>query len=136
MKLYKIKAIASILSACFISLAVSSKAQHTDNKKGSDPTAGPVVTKGYYSIYKNAEKIKPEQSQKASAKKNTDESMAEVKKGYYSIGKNSGKIREQNAGREIDFSNIPGAGASEKPPFPVITKGYYSIGRNAEKLQK
>lgn len=62
--------------------------------------------------------------------------MVEAKKGYYSIGKNSGKIREQRAGRGIDFSNIPGAGASENPPFPVITKGYYSIGRNAEKLQK
>lgn len=69
MKLYKIKAIALILSAGFISLAVSSKAQHTGSIKGTDPAAMPVVTKGYYSIYRNAEKLKHAQSQQSSAKK-------------------------------------------------------------------
>lgn len=136
MKLYNIKAIASIFSAGFISLAASSNAQHTGNIKGTEPVALPVVTKGYYSIYRNAEKLKHTESQQASAKKSADQSRAEVKKGYYAIGKNSGKIIEQRAGRGIDFSNIAGAGTSGKSPFPVITKGYYSIGRNAEKLQK
>lgn len=81
MKLYKIKAFASILSAGFICLAVPSKAQATGSIKGSEPAPTPVVTKGYYSIYKNAEKLKHAQSQKASAKKMQIQVWLRQKKG-------------------------------------------------------
>jgi hypothetical protein len=79
----------------------------------------PVVTKGYYAIGNNAQKLGVS---KPLAVKPVSITGAEFNKGYYSIGKNRQKLPA-----EAGF--IP---VSTKRP--VATKGYYSIGNNAEKL--
>jgi len=72
----------------------------------------PVVQKGYFSIYKNAEQL---------SKKGTVNSdvIGITQKGYYAIGRNKDK-----AATRSDYNNNK----------PVITKGYYAIGNNHKKL--
>lgn len=135
MKIFKIIAPALIFSACLTCIAEDTNAQQTSNIKSSK-SATPVITKGYYSIYRNAEKLRPAESKSQPAPIVTLPVPPQIRKGYYDIGKNREKIREQRAGERIDFLNTTGTGVSGKSPFGVVTKGYYSIGKNAEKLRK
>lgn len=83
------------------------------------PPQRPAVTKGYYSIGKNAQKLAPANTL---ATKPVVLSGAEFNKGYYAIGRNKRKLAHEAA-------YIP---VSKKRP--VVTKGYYGTGNNAEKL--
>jgi hypothetical protein len=80
----------------------------------------PPVTKGYYAIGNNAQKLAPS---KPLHVKPVSLTGAEFNKGYYSIGKNRAKLPSE-------AGYIPVSGKR-----PVATKGYYSIGTNADKLQ-
>ena len=84
------------------------------------PAQRPVVTKGYYSIGKNAQKLAPATPL---ATRPVVRSGAEHNKGYYAIGRNRAKLAGEAA-------FIPLSGKR-----PAVNKGYYSIGNNAEKLK-
>ena len=80
----------------------------------------PAVTKGYYSIGNNAQKLvtpsHPALTTEVSAQ---PEAPA---KGYFAIGNNRKKMATRTT---LVSSNRK----------PVVTKGYYSIGNNAAKLK-
>jgi len=84
--------------------------ENTDNNTITNSV--PVVQKGYYSIYKNAEQL---------SKKGTVNSdvIGITKKGYYAIGRN-----KNTAAKRSGYNTNK----------PVITKGYYAIGNNSKKL--
>ncbi len=143
MKLNKRKISAFLLSVCFISIAVSSCGQSkTGNIENLTPLARPLVTKGYYSIYNNAQKLNSSAGRLIFSGKPGDVNKSErnisggLKKGYYSIGKNAERKRLQMTREGIDFSGETPARVIQNNTFPVIKKGYYSIGNNVEKLQK
>jgi hypothetical protein len=73
--------------------------------------------KGYYSIGKNAEKLKTSGTQSVA------DSFVRVEKGYYSMNTNRNKLKRST---EKDTS-------TRTHVFPV-SKGYYSIGNNGAKL--
>jgi hypothetical protein len=83
-------------------------------------TQYPVVTKGYYSIGNNAQKLG---ISRPLAVKPVSITGAEFNKGYYSIGKNWQKLPAEAGFIPVSTTR------------PVATKGYYSIGNNAEKLK-
>ena len=143
MKLNKRKASAFMLSVCFISMAISSCRQSkTGNIENSISSERPVVTKGYYSIYNNAEKLKSSAGRLTFFRKRreVDKSDSNIsggqKKGYYSIENNAEKKRAQMTKEGINFSGEAHARVIQNNAFPVIKKGYYSIGNNREKSQK
>ncbi len=111
-----------ILTTGFLFLCFSSYAQvKTDSKNTHHYPEHSVVTKGYYSIGNNAEKL----SKSSSWGITTGESYPAIQKGYFSIGNNNRKLGKQLV--------VEGEGVRS---MPVITKGYYSIGRNNEKLKQ
>jgi hypothetical protein len=79
----------------------------------------PIINKGYYSIGRNAEKLKTGIEVKVM------ESSVQpvVKKGYYAIESNNKKLSR--------LYSVDRAGDSPTP----IRKGYYNIGNNSEKLK-
>lgn len=87
-------------------------------QKSTPASQGPVVTKGYYAIGNNAQKLGTTAPLPTKAVSQTAPG-----KGYYAIGKNSSKLPRQAAFIPLSTKR------------PVVTKGYYSIGNNAEKLQ-
>ena len=117
------KTLTLIFTVCFLSLSFSSYAQiKTDYKNAYQDPKPSVITKGYYSIGNNAEKLSGPSSW--GLRIATDESYPSIQKGYYSIGNNRKKLGKQLV--------VEGDG---RRSTPVITKGYYSIGRNSEKLK-
>jgi hypothetical protein len=80
----------------------------------------PVVTKGYYAIGNNVQKLK---RSFAAIQVQVGGSTTTVQKGYYNIGNNQDKLA----------APLQTVTPSTKP---VIQKGYYSIGNNAEKLRR
>ena len=143
MKPNKRKAGGFMLSVCFISMAVSSYGQaKLGNIENSISSERPVVTKGYYSIDNNAEKLKSSAGRLTFSVKGRDVDKSDgnlsgrQQKGYYSIGDNAEKKRGQLTKEGINFSGEAPARVIQSNTFPVITKGYYSIGNNPEKLQK
>lgn len=143
MILHKLRAGAFKLAVCFISMSSFSYAQsETDNIESRTSSTMPVVTKGYYSIYKNAEKLKSSAgkltfSNKASGFDASDRNISiALKKGYLSIGSNAQKKRAQMTEEGINFSDKSSTGVIQSNTFPVIKKGYFSIGNNAQKLHK
>jgi hypothetical protein len=99
-----------ICCTCFLFKSFSSAAQ--ENK--------PVVTKGYYAIGNNAQKLK---RPFPAIQIQVGGSTTAVQKGYYNIGNNQDKL----------VAPLQTVKPSTKP---VIQKGYYSIGNNAEKLRR
>jgi hypothetical protein len=105
-----------VLSGMVLFASVITMAQ----QKEAPQQQPPVITKGYYSIGNNAQKLvtpsAPVLTTEASA-----QSTAPAK-GYFAIGNNRKKMATQtkiNPGKRK----------------VVVTKGYYSIGNNAERLQ-
>ena len=74
----------------------------------------PVVTKGYYSINNNAEKL----SKKGTMQRDV---IGTTQKGYYAIGNNKTKPAKRSG-----YNN----------ERPAVTKGYYAIGNNSKKLYR
>lgn len=143
MKLNKRKASAFLLSACFISIAISSYGQSkTGNRENHTPLSRPLVTKGYYSIYNNNQKLNSSAGRlillgkRGDVNKSDRDIFGEPEKGFYSIGKNTERKRVQMTKEGIDFSGETPARVIQNKTFPVIKKGYYSIGNNVEKLPK
>jgi hypothetical protein len=101
----------------------------------------PLITKGYYSIYRNAEKLNSPGNGRISVNTPADGvkrgsvSFA-PQKGYYSIGKNAEKIRHQMINDSFNGGSKTSSGIIKNPVWPVISKGYYSIGNNAKALNK
>jgi hypothetical protein len=116
------KTLTLILTVCFLSLGFSSYAQAKTNPTDTHQYPKPVVTKGYYSIGNNAEKLSMQSASRPEV--TTTESYPAKQKGYYSIGDNKKKLKKQLI-----------AERTGKRSAPVVTKGYYSIGRNNEKLK-
>lgn len=99
--------------ACFLLLPAFMYAQVSKQK--------PVVTKGYYSIGNNAQKLKSKELPIQLVEvTNINESITQ--KGYYSIKRNDSNRKKQF------FIQV------QDKKVPVINKGYYSIGNNAKKL--
>jgi hypothetical protein len=89
-------------------------------QKPSPSSQAPIITKGYYAIGNNAQKLGV--SRPLSVKP-VSITGAEFNKGYYSIGKNRQKLPSEAGYIPVSTRR------------PVATKGYYSIGNNAEKLK-
>ncbi len=91
--------------------------------KKARATKLPVITKGYYSIYKNNEKL----AVGSPLKIVTNPVIAEGSpaKGYYSIGNNQRNIYK---GGESFISKTP--------QNPSANKGYYSIDRSSGKTKE
>lgn len=87
-------------------------------QKTNTASQSPVITKGYYAIGNNAQKLAP-----SAPLPSRPSAVTGVNKGYYAIGANRNKLPSQ-------AGFIP---VSKKRP--VVTKGYYNIGNNAEKLR-
>jgi len=104
--------IKSLLSVALLFASTVSFAQTVDRTNNKVE-----VTKGYYSIGKNADKIAV--SQPLPADKVVTPVVA---KGYYSIEANNNKLSKK------------AVRLNAASPKPAITKGYYSIGNNAQKL--
>lgn len=143
MKFDKIKANAFKVVVCLLSLSSVAYGQSkTDNIENGAYSVTPVVTKGYYSISNNAEKLNSSAgrltfSNKVSRLEASErKTFGTAKKGYYSIGAEAGGKRPQMTEEGIDFSDKAPARVIQSNAFPVIKKGYYSIGNNAEKLQR
>lgn len=83
-----------------------------------------AVTKGYYAIGNNAEKLAKCSNCCSNNKSNVDSEKQEVNKGYYAIGNNRKQL--QQGARN----------ASSIQLRPKVQKGYYAIGNNNAKLQK
>jgi hypothetical protein len=116
------KTLTLILTTGFLFLCFFTHAQVKTDPKNTHQYPEPlVVTKGYYSIGNNVEKL----NRSSSGGITTSESYPTILKGYYAIGNNNRKSGKQLV--------VKGAG---KRAMPVITKGYYSIGRNSEKLKQ
>lgn len=79
-----------------------------------------TVTKGYYAIGNNAQKLSPS---KPLATKPVTLSGVEYTKGYYSIANNRAKLSTE-AGYVPLYNKRT-----------VVKKGYYGIGNNGEKLK-
>lgn len=90
-----------LFTTCFMSMCVIALGQE----------------KGYYSIGKNAEKLKTEGETSAS------DSFIRVEKGYYSMSTNRNKLKRS-----------PEKHTATRTRVPVVSKGYYSIGNNGAKL--
>ena len=105
-----------VMSALFLFSAITAAAQ----QNSAPATQGPVVTKGYYAIGKNAQKLGTATPLPTKA---VAQPAAAPNKGYYAIGRNSRKLPGQAAFIPLSTKR------------PVVTKGYYSIGNNAEKLK-
>ncbi len=136
------KAHALILSACFLFISAFSYAQLKTGREKERTAAAPVITKGYYSIYNNVEKLNTTIDGKMSVNKKRDRiktgsSVSFVpQKGYYSIGRNAEKKRDQMTKESFDLQSKASSGIIKNPVSPVINKGYYSIGDNAKRLQE
>jgi hypothetical protein len=80
----------------------------------------PPVTKGYYAIGNNAQKLAPP---KPLDVKPISITGAGFNKGYYAIGQNRLKLPSEAGFIPVSRKRV------------VATKGYYSIGNNADKLR-
>jgi hypothetical protein len=110
-----------MLTTGILFLSFSSQAQVSTNENEKSRTPKPiVVTKGYYSIGNNSEKLSRPTSWEV-----TGESYPKVQKGYFSIGDNNRKLAKQLVIR-----------MDRRPSRPVTTKGYYSISGNSEKTRQ
>ena len=89
-------------------------------QESAPASKAPVVTKGYYAIGNNAQKLGTTSTLPTTTVSPTS---AAPNKGYYAIGKNSSKLPRQAAFIPLSAKR------------PVVTKGYYNIGNNAEKLK-
>lgn len=114
-----------LLLVCFMLLCSLSYSQANLQETTNTKQQIPLITKGYYSIYNNAEKLKFTTP--------TDSIIQAynlpVTKGYYSIKYNSDKI----SSKRMTLGNIRNT-TLRKLPVRDVKKGYFSIGKNIEKL--
>lgn len=110
------KTSSKILTGLFMFLSLSLQAQKT-----GDQPQNPRITKGYYAIGTNHEKLAEGQKIKTT---DSDSAQSVAKKGYYTIGDNSKKLKN----KKLLSNNTDSAKKND------IKKGYYSIGNNAAKL--
>ena len=104
-----------ILSTIFSFLTIALNAQTRTTKTRHIPN----VTKGYYSIGQNAEKL------------NNGVGLAMVQTStYYSAEKGYYTINE----KRYKLPRFYSANTPKSKPKMSVKKGYYSIGSNAEKL--
>ena len=101
------------LSVAFLLVSIASFCQTVNSAK---VTQGPIITKGYYSIGNNSQKLGPGLQLLSDTA-----AMPVVTKGYYSIESNKTK-----SPKKLRWFFQQG-------PRPTVTKGYYSIGNNAQK---
>jgi|SRR5688500_3375209 len=104
-----------ILSAFFTLLSIYSNAQTRTSKTSVVPT----VTKGYYSIGRNAEKL----NNGTSLTLVQSTTYYTAQKGYYTVNEKRYKLPK--------FYSVNVARPGPKMP---VKKGYYSIKNNAQKL--
>lgn len=117
------KAKALIMVLCIAGTTAS--AQEKAIRTKPQPAAFAPVTKGYYAIGNNIEKLDATPS---GLTVQQTEGETNVRKGYYAIGNNSSKIKKQQVIQDKEASQAPA-----KRTWPM--KGYYGIGNNAEKLK-
>ena len=118
------KAKALMMALCIT--GITANAQEKAIRTKPQPAAFAPVTKGYYAIGNNIEKLDATPS---GLTVQQTEGETDVRKGYYAIGNNSNKIKKQRVIQDKDAGQTtPG-----KRTWPV--KGYYGIGNNAEKLK-
>src|SRR5688572_8582588 len=118
---HHMKTMTLLLSIAFASIYFPTYAQlKLDENQPSSPKP-PIVTKGFYSIGNNAEKLTTTHA--SNGQRNNAPSVN--RKGYYAIAPNHQKLQK----------NTKAAGA-EKLSKREIKKGYYSIGSNSEKLKR
>jgi hypothetical protein len=128
----KARALTLLTGFIFISFFSNSQSR-VYNAEVSKPTKSKEVTKGYYSIYNNIEKL-PSGSlqlsygQKKKVREAGKNIFPKLQKGYYAIGNN-------HTANGIDLPDTTPF-SKGKRVYPVVTKGYYSIGSNVEKLRK
>lgn len=110
-----------LLAASFILIGANSNAQENRSHNNAVPTTGtPGVTKGYYAIGNNAQKL-----QAPTPLGFYEGEHPEVQKGYYAIADNNKKLP-----RKLTIESQP---VNVKPIAP---KGYYSIDRNREQQKR
>ncbi len=81
---------------------------------------GPQVSKGYYSIGNNSEKLY--RNKKAATTDDDKVTRRAARKGFYSVAENSEKL------------NTPMGTIETNKGRRELQKGYYSVGNNADKL--
>lgn len=101
-----------VMAVCLLLLQYS-HAQQKEFNNSIIQNKIPVIQKGYYSIYNNAEKL----SRKGEINSST---INTTQKGYYAI---AGKKKHAAINRGYNHTK------------PVVKKGYYSIKNNSKKLQ-
>ncbi len=111
-----------ITTALLLFVTLFSNAQTSGNDNGQIIKSKPVVTKGYYSIYRNHEKLNKGKTFIPVTPKDELLISQAHHKGYYSIGDNHTEVHKQGK----SFIAIT-------PRRPVSHKGYYSVGRPAIK---
>ncbi len=108
------------LGIALLLVSLAGLAQQPDSGAQIKQVSPIPVTKGYYAIGNNAQKLNMGQPVEMVP---SETLYPPVKKGYYAIGDNSkkaaGHILILHKGRNL----------------PEVKKGYYSIGNNKEKLQ-
>ncbi len=109
------KKIAYIFSIALATLSISASAQLKNN---TEDQQYPTVTKGYYSIHDNAQRLMP-----AYKLIQADAGLPQANKGFYSLDNNRKKLERQKTV------------LNTKTRRPAVIKGYYSIGNNADKLK-
>ena len=116
-----------LLAGCIFSFLFSYS--QTTNRKTTLPNQRNNITKGYYSIYRNHEKLNQATSIHGTESGTATNTASEVfpRKGFYAIGK---KKLQSNG---VSLNQDPNRGGV-RMLRPVITKGYYSIGDNSRKL--
>lgn len=82
----------------------------------SATTAQPIITKGYYSIYKNADKLKPSGPLISISARDNEAAVIQPAKGYYSMNNHHRKIYKSG----VSF-------IARKQKRPVASKGYYNM---------
>ena len=124
-----------LLAGCIISSLASYSQTQEQNTNTNPPNETNRVSKGYYSIHRNHQKLNPTKTIRPTRRGDTDASATSatmpVRKGYYSIGSNKG--RQGSEGISLYEDGIQ-QGAIQISR-PVVTKGYYSIGNNSRKLR-
>lgn len=120
------KTSALILSVCFLFICATPYAQLKTDRVEEQPSAMPVITKGYYSIYNNAKKLNSSTYGKTSVKKEGNDSKPgsgnsfSQQKGYYSIGRNAEKMREQMTKDRFDLGSKNSFGIIQNSRWRVV----------------
>lgn len=95
------------------------------SKRSNAKATQPIVTKGYYAIYKNAEKLSQSGPLISIASKGNETVTVQPVKGYYSMNNHHRKIYKSG----VSF-------IAKEQKRPVSSKGYYNISLPANEVVK